>query len=167
MQWHRTQVAATYSGRFRDAFTVDAAVYRNDFNRTWRKFNRIGPTGQVSTGARQSDGREPRCSTACSIGESDTSSNPAAMGDQTIYIGPNHREFVSQGVQVIGGWQGQTGAVTHRVEAGIRYHYDRIDRLHTEDGFLMRDGNLVPIGRGRPDRRPPTAAPGRTRWRCT
>ena len=71
---------------------------------------------------------------------------PCREGDQTIYIGPNHREFVSQGVQVIGGWQGQTGAVAHRVEAGVRYHYDRIDRLHTEEGFLMRDGNLVPVG---------------------
>ena len=32
------------------------------------------------------------------------------------------------------------------MEAGVRYHYDRIDRLHTEDGFLMIGGNLMPIG---------------------
>ena len=47
---------------------------------------------------------------------------------------------------MIGGWRGPTGPVAHRVEAGVRYHYDRIDRLHTEDGFLMRGGNLVPTG---------------------
>ena len=143
MQWHRTQVAATYSGRFRDAFTLDAAVYRNDFFRSWRKFNRIGPTGQVSD-VLATPMAYPEAYSVLT-GESDTSSNPASIGDQTIYIGPNRREFVSQGVQVIGGWQGQSGAVAHRVEAGIRYHYDRIDRLHTEEGFLMRGGNLVPV----------------------
>jgi Fe(3+) dicitrate transport protein len=61
----------------------------------------------------------------------------------TIFIGPNQRQFVSQGVQVIGGWQGDTGPLSHRAEAGVRLHYDRIDRLHTEDGFRMLDGNLV------------------------
>ncbi len=52
--------SATYHAPLRDAFTVDAAVYRNDFSRTWRKFNRIGPTRrQVSTGPRQPDRPQP------------------------------------------------------------------------------------------------------------
>jgi Fe(3+) dicitrate transport protein len=140
MQWHRTQIAATYRARLRDAFTIDAAVYRHDFHRVWRKFNRIGPTGQVNRVLANPD---PDIYPVL-VGDADTSMTPAAQGDQTIYIGPNNRSFVSQGVQVVGGWQGQSGPVEHRVEAGVRWHYDRIDRLHTEDGFLMRDGNLVP-----------------------
>jgi Fe(3+) dicitrate transport protein len=145
MAWHRTQAAATYRGRFRDAFTIDAAVYRNDFSRVWRKFNRIGPVGQVNAVLGNPDAYPVPYSVL--IGQEDTSTTPAAEADETIYIGPNRREFVSQGVQVVGGWQGQSGPIAHRVEAGVRYHYDRIDRLHTEDGFLMRDGNLVPNGR--------------------
>ena len=141
MQWHRTSVAATYHGRFREAFNVDVAVYRNDFSRVWRKFNRIGPMGQVSDVL----GNPMAYPEVYGVltGEMDTSTTPAAQVDQTIYIGPNRREFVSQGVQVIGGWEGQSGVVAHRVEAGVRFHYDRIDKLHTEDGFLMRGGNLV------------------------
>jgi Fe(3+) dicitrate transport protein len=144
MMWHRTQVAATYQGRFRDAFTVDAAVYRNDFFRIWRKFNRIGPAGAVSRVlAYPYD--ENAVIYSVLKGESPTSTTPAGEMEQTIYIGPNRREFVSQGVQLVGGWQGRSGPVEHIVQAGVRYHYDRIDRLHTEEGFLIRDGNLVPV----------------------
>ena len=53
---------------------------------------------------------------------------------------------MSEGAQVVGGWQGRSGPVEHRVEAGVRAHYDRIDRLHTEDGFLVRGGQLVSNG---------------------
>jgi Fe(3+) dicitrate transport protein len=144
MQFHRTQVAATYHARFAEAFTIDAAVYRNDLSRTWRKFNRIGPMGQA-TQILQSPGSFP--AEYCVLtGACDTATDFAARRLQTIYIGPNRREFVSEGVQVVGGWQGRSGPVEHRVEAGVRYHYDRIDRLHTEDGFLMQGGQLVPDG---------------------
>jgi Fe(3+) dicitrate transport protein len=39
-----------------------------------------------------------------------------------------------------------TGPLTHALEARLRYHYDSIRRLHTEDGFLMRSGELVSDG---------------------
>ena len=141
MQFHRTQVAATYHARFADAFTLDAAVYRNDLSRTWRKFNRIGPVG-ARTEVLQSPSTYP--AEYCVLtGACDTATDPVALRFQTIYIGPNQREFVSEGARIVGGWQGRSGPVQHRVEAGVRYHYDRIDRLHTEDGFLMQGGQLV------------------------
>src|SRR5262249_30977704 len=34
----------------------------------------------------------------------------------------------------------------HRVEVGVRMHYDRIDRHHSEDGFLISGGQLIPDG---------------------
>jgi Fe(3+) dicitrate transport protein len=81
-------------------------------------------------------------------GQSNTTTGmPATEERETIYIGPNRREFVSQGVQVVGRWQGRSGVVEHRAEAGVRYHHDRIDFRHTEDGFLMQNGNLVPNGK--------------------
>ena len=141
MQFHRTQIAATYHARLADAFTIDVAVYRNDLSRTWRKFNRIGPVGHV-TEVLQSPSQWP--SEYCVLtGTCDTATDPVALRFQTIYIGPNQREFVSQGAQVVGGWHGRSGPIGHRVEAGVRYHYDRIERLHTEDGFLMQGGQLV------------------------
>ncbi len=161
MQYHRTQVVATYHARFADAFTLDAAVYRNDLSRTWRKFNRIGgcppisefnpipctsPGSDVTTILANPTSAQNARLYCVLTGACDTSTDPSSLQAQTIYIGPNRREFVSEGAQVVGGWQGRSGPVEHRVEAGVRAHYDRIDRLHTEDGFLMRGGQLVPNG---------------------
>jgi Fe(3+) dicitrate transport protein len=142
MQWHRTQIAATYHAKLRGAFTIDAAAYRNDFHRTWRKFNRIGPNGAVSSILANPTGDNADAYSVL-IGEGDTSTLPGTARLQTIYIGPNRREFASQGIQVVGRWQGNSGAVEHRAEAGVRYHHDRIDFLHTEDGFFMENGALV------------------------
>ena len=63
MQWHRTQIAATYHGALRDAFTIDAAVYRNDFSRDLAQGQPHRPAAvRSSRGARQSRlGRERRC----------------------------------------------------------------------------------------------------------
>ena len=146
MQFHRTQVVATYHARFADAFTLDAAVYRNDLSRTWRKFNRIGPSGAVTTILANPTSPQSSRLYCVLTGACDTSMDPQLVSAQTIYIGPNRREFVSEGAQVVGGWQGRSGPVEHRVEAGVRAHYDRIDRQHTEDGFLVRSGQLVPDG---------------------
>jgi len=152
MQWHRTQIAATYHARFRQAFTLDAAVYRNDFSRVWRKVNRMGDLTFNRDGVpiagttlhlvdvlANPDGSADNATAYGVLTGATDSSSPR----DTIFIGPNNRQFVSQGVQVVGSWQGNTGPVTHRVEAGVRLHYDRIDRLHTEDGFRMAGGNLV------------------------
>ena len=146
MQYHRTQIATTYHARFADAFTIDAAVYRTDLARTWRKFNRIGPTGQVNMILQAPDSGRYQEAYCVLTGACNTASSGDDRALETIFIGPNQRTFVSQGAQVVGGWQGPSGPVAHRVEAGIRYHYDRVDRLHTEDGFLMQDGQLVPNG---------------------
>jgi Fe(3+) dicitrate transport protein len=152
MQWHRTQIAATYHGRFRKAFTFDVALYRNDFSRVWRKVNRMG-TQTVDASGRPIAGTTlplvevlanpnspPENAVAYSVlTGAENWSGPL----DTIFIGPNQRQFVSQGIQAVGAWQGDTGPISHRVEAGARLHYDRIDRLHTEDGFRMIDGNLL------------------------
>ena len=140
MQWHRTQIVGSYHGKFAGAFTVDAAAYRHDFHRTWRKVNRIGRFDIANVLA------NPTTATNAILYGVLTGASDSSSSDEIIYIGPNQRQFVSQGVQVIAGWRGSSGPVTHRVEAGARYHYDRIDRLHTEDGFRMEAGNLVPTG---------------------
>jgi Fe(3+) dicitrate transport protein len=144
MQWHRSQVVATYQARFRRAFTVDAAVYRHDMTRTWRKVNRMGSDTALADVLRNQDGGTNNVLRGVLAGEldSDAVDNGAPGGIGTVFIGPNRRAFVSQGVQAVAGWSGRTGAFGHRVEAGVRYHYDRIDRLHTEDGFRMVAGQL-------------------------
>ncbi len=157
MAWHRTQIVASYHAEFARAFTLDVAAYRNDFSRTWRKVNHIGGTriagndgyntiaGETPISDVLADPTSGRNALLYSVltGASDTSG-----ADDKIYVGPNRRLFVSQGIQAVGGWHGASGPVTHRVEASARLHYDRIDRQHTEDGFLMQGGKLVWDGLG-------------------
>ena len=140
MQWHRTQVVASYQARLRQAFTIDAAIYRQDFSRTWRKVNRLGGAAVASVLANPTTARNAVLYNVL------TGANDTASPDEVIFVGPNRRIFVSQGAQLVAGWHGDTGPLSHRVEAGVRYHYDRVDRLHTENAFLMRDGILVPDG---------------------
>lgn len=73
---------------------------------------------------------------------SEDSASPA----ETLLIEPNHREYVSQGLESVFRTSLVTGPVSHAVEARARYHFDSISRLHTEDAFLMREGSLVSAG---------------------
>lgn len=139
MQWHRTQAVASYQGDF-GAWRVDAAAYRHDLTRTWRKVNRLGGAAIADVLANPTS---PRNAIYYGVLTGEMDSSGAA---DTIHIGPNRREFVSQGVQAVAAWRGATGPLSHRLELGGRFHYDRVDRLHTESGFLMRGGELVPDG---------------------
>lgn len=65
---------------------------------------------------------------------------------EAILIGPNDREYVTQGVQVQLDTQAKTGSIRHRTSAGVRLHHDQIRRRHTQDAFLMQGGRLVPEG---------------------
>jgi Fe(3+) dicitrate transport protein len=148
MQWQRTQAVASYRGTFWGALTVGAAAYRNGFSRTWNKVNRIGT---------REGGDEPGLAQILLRPDAPANAVPYSVltgaqdwttDSETIYVGPNRRQFVSQGIQAIASWQGTSGPVAHRLEAGIRYHYDRIDLLHTEDGYQMRGGMLMPDEKG-------------------
>ena len=60
-----------------------------------------------------------------------------------MLIGPNKRDFLSFGVQTQLRYTPRTGPVHHLIELGMRYHYDAIERLHTEDRYAMT--NSVPV----------------------
>src|SRR5690606_13478961 len=72
-------------------------------------------------------------------GEADSTS-PA----ETLVLGTNDRTFVSQGLQA--GARLRRGALgfEHELRAGARLHHDSAERLHTEDGYLMMSGAMVP-----------------------
>lgn len=142
MLWHRTQVVAFYRAEFARAFTIDVAAYRHDFSRTWRKVNHL-KNRAIADVLAEPDGAMNQIFYRVLTGDEDS-----ASAAETIYVGPNRRNYVSQGIQAIAAWRGLTGPISHRYEASARLHYDHIDRLHTEDGFLMRSGTLVHDGNG-------------------
>lgn len=141
MKNHRKGIVATHTIEGpSSSYRIKTDVYRFDYTRTWNKLNRLG-AGSISTILANADDPAYAGYYAVLTGQADSGS-PA----DTLYIGPNHRTFVSQGIQSVLSTNTWTGPVEHRMEAGVRFHYDSIDRLHTESGFLMSGGELVPSG---------------------
>lgn len=141
MRWHRTAISLSHKFEIDRAFSLTTTAYRHDLHRIWRKVNRF-ESASVSDVLASPDAARNRILYGGLTGSVDASSDA-----ETLYIGPNDRKFVSQGVQSIARQIARTGPVVHQIEYGVRLHYDEIDRKHTEDGFLRTGGALVPDGK--------------------
>lgn len=137
MEWHRQQYQLTQVLSWRDEVDVRLTAYRHDFKRIWRKLNRFSPGAPTLRDIFANPTGQNAVFLAILKGEEDTSSSL-----EELRIGTNDRQFVSQGVQIVGDWEMDTGPVSHAIEVGVRLHYDRIDRDHTEDPYEMFDATL-------------------------
>ncbi|HYH98488.1 TonB-dependent receptor family protein [Hyalangium sp.] len=139
MENHRTQVVLSHQFES-GTLAVTTQAYRHDYHRTWRKVNRFQGIDIASVLADPTSARN-----AIYYGVL-TGQLDSTTSGETLLIGPNNRAFVSQGLQSVARWTTTTGPLSHNVEAGARYHFDSIKRHHTEDGFRMVAGELVPEG---------------------
>jgi Fe(3+) dicitrate transport protein len=137
MRWHRTMIHLSHRATFSPNLEMVTTLYRHDLDRIWRKVNRFDDASVADVLARPNDARNAVLY-GILTGQVDTTSQAG-----TIYIGPNDRKLMSQGVQSHVRFNTKTGPVDHKIEYGIRLHYDEIRRYHTEDGFAMIDGRLV------------------------
>lgn len=140
MVWHRTQIALTHKVTFSPDLSIETTAYRNDFDRTWRKFNNFRGIGVNEVLA------DPKSPSAEPFYRVLTGQNDSSSPAETILVGPNHRTFVSEGVQMLTSLKTKTGPIEHRLEYGTRIHHDSVERVHTEDGYFMRGGVLVQDG---------------------
>jgi len=139
MKNHRTSAVLTHEVGADDAsWKLSSNAYRNDYARVWRKVNRFRGASIADV---LSDPESPANAEYYAVltGEADS-----VTAGQTLLVGPNDRRFVSEGLSSKLEFAASTGPFEHRVEAGARLHYDSIDRRHSEAGFLMQDGSLVP-----------------------
>jgi Fe(3+) dicitrate transport protein len=119
---------------------LKSAVYRHDYARIWRKVNQLGGS-PIYDVLQNPDDPTNQGYLAVLRGEAD-SATPA----ESIWVGPNDREFISEGVQTVLEHERQTGPLAHRLELGTRFHHDEIERRHSQASFSMLDGQLVPDG---------------------
>lgn len=141
MNWWRTQIELTHSFKLSDQFEIVTTAYRHDFNRLWNRVDhfRVGPQlyellAYPTTGTNA-------LYRGILAGDVDTTSR-----DQQVMVVGNGRVFVSQGVQTMARLIVDTGPLNHEFELGLRFHHDEIRRHHTESGFDMLRGTLVPNG---------------------
>lgn len=141
MKNHRSGIVASHTiDGAGSSYRIKTDVYRFDYTRKWNKLNRIG-AGSVATVLANAD--DPAYAGYYAVLTGRVDSGSAA---DTLYVGPNDRTFVSQGIQSVLSTTVFTGPLEHRFETGIRLHYDSIKRDHTESGYLMSGGELVPSG---------------------
>lgn len=140
---HRTSFALRYqmSDPSRK-LTAQATLYRNDLSRVWRKLNRLGG-GAIGPILENPSDPESAAYYGVIAGEANTS-GPL----DTLFVGPNQRSFVSQGLESSLKWSPTSGVLAHEVELGARLHYDSIERDHREEPFAMVGGELYPTGDG-------------------
>lgn len=140
MEYSRTQIALTHTVTRGDDLDLKSTFYRNDLHRIWRKVNGFRGASIYDVLANPEDPRN-----AIYYGVL-TGEIPPSTDSETLMIGPNDRTFVSEGFQTRLSWRPKTGPVSHKIEIGTRIHHDGIERLHTQNGFLIDGTSLTPDG---------------------
>ncbi|MES1179490.1 MAG: TonB-dependent receptor [Myxococcales bacterium] len=140
MKNHRTSAVVTHVMHPVRGMTVTTNAHRHDFHRIWRKVNRFRGANLFDV-LSDADSSQYAVYAAILAGQADTA-NP----NEVLMIGPNQREFVSQGIDSRATLERLTGPLAHRMEYGARVHNDRIERRHSEDGFIVASGKLLPEG---------------------
>jgi Fe(3+) dicitrate transport protein len=136
MKNHRIAEVLTYELELAPGLRWISDLDRSDFSRTWSKINqfRSGDLFKVTQ-----DPHNPTLQGFYNILHgADTTSD-----DEKFEIGPNQRDFTSQGLQSTLFWQGTTGVLSHKLEAGFRLHNDYLNRHHSQDAFTQVGGILV------------------------
>lgn len=122
-----------------DTFDVTTRLYRNEFDRAWRKMNNFNDAPSLQQILQDPATYENFYQVL--TGQKDSE----AIAEQLL-IGTNDRSFYSQGIQSDLRWQTNGFDLDHHIKAGIRFHEDQIERNHYEDFFNMRSGVLVSAG---------------------
>lgn len=132
MDWTHSQFMLTHAMSAKD-FTMTTRVYRNNFERAWRKFNDfVGDVPTVEAILLNPDQYQDFYQML--TGEADSTVNLA--------IGTNDREYYSQGIQSDLDFKLDWMGVEHDVSFGWRFHQDEIERNHFEEQYVMRSGKL-------------------------
>jgi len=137
MDWTHSNALITYFIEGRD-FSLTTRAYRNNFERSWNKVNGFDHNVKLEDIiAKPLEGTNPEFYEVLT-GQRDSESNR-----ETIILADNAREYYSHGLQGDLITSLQLGGLEHKLEVGVRYHVDEIERLHTLDYYDMRDGTLV------------------------
>ncbi len=140
MDNHRTNIALSHTlNSYEKRLELKTTLYRNDLSRSWNKFNHFGGASASDVLANPNDPAN-----AAYYGVLTGQENTSGEAD-SLFIGPNQRDFVSQGLQLRLRYEPQTGGFLHKIEFGLRLHQDSIERNHSEQAYAMFAGDLYPV----------------------
>jgi Fe(3+) dicitrate transport protein len=140
MQNHRASAVLSHSIEPSTQLRITTDAYHHRFHRRWRKANQLRGASlfDVLSGPESDQNAIYRA-----LLRGDSSS---ASPSESLLIGPNERDFTSQGIETRARWSLDTGPITQRIELGVRFHHDDVARRHSEDAFLLVEDELFPEG---------------------
>ena len=139
MDWDRLHLQLGYSMLFEAGHELRVTAYRHNFDRAWTKLNRFHDAGAPSVAEVLAD---PTGGVRQVYYDVLTGADDSFDESTWLRIGTNDRSFVSQGLQSRFRHVYQGEAWSNRLDAGLRLHHDQIERLHTEEPFAVRSGQL-------------------------
>ncbi len=141
MDTAHNQVMFTHTARG-DQFSTTTRVYRNNYERAWRKLNSLtNTTASLSEILAEPQQYEREYNVI-------TGAQDSVVGGETstfLVMGTNDREYYSQGIQFDSTYQFELAGLSHKASFGVRYHQDEIERKHFEENYKMEDGSAVYI----------------------
>jgi Fe(3+) dicitrate transport protein len=133
------QVAtATHYIRFSEKIDVQTTAYYTKFSRNWYKLQNFRDSSNQSVGLGgflQNPESNPYIYEVMTGGTS--------VNSNALNLRANNRDYYSKGVQSVLGVHFKTGEIQHRIDAGIRYHFDEMDRFQWDDQYKMVDGVMM------------------------
>ncbi len=143
MDWQHQQIQFTHFMQTKN-FDITTHVYRNEFKRSWFKIN--GFKGCLVNRDLQEILTNPEDDVNQAFYQVLTGQRDGAAEYEKLVLGDNAREYYSQGIQSELYFEQELFGLTHKFNAGIRFHQDQIERNHTTDTFVMRSAQLESDG---------------------
>jgi Fe(3+) dicitrate transport protein len=137
----------THYIKINKAIDLTTVGYYTDFGRNWYKLNNMRDTN--------SSGSSVSLNTLLDSPESHPHLYAMLRGDTNSHnsafnVRANNRFYYSRGVQSTLGAKFTTGQVENRIDWGVRYHYDHMDRFQWDDRYRMTDGVMLQTTAGIP-----------------
>ncbi len=126
-----------------DKFDISTKIYRTTLSRAWRKINGFAQGPSLSDILQNPNSGINNAYYQVLTGAADSG---FIDGSDALMIGTNDRDYHTLGAQSDWRWQPHWWGGKHLWEAGLRYHYDEIERDHTEDPYQMQAAALVRSG---------------------
>lgn len=140
-----SQVHISHQVEFDSSLQLTSRVYRNEFNRSWNKFDGFidGPNAKLvlSSPSEYLSAYEVLAGTRDSV-----------SAGLTIDVTDNDRAYSSDGIQFDLTKQFSFVGFDHNLDVGVRYHHDDVERNHQQRSYLMTSGSLVSDGIARPSK---------------
>lgn len=110
--------------------TVATDVYRHNFSRDWFKVNKFGDGTTLQEVLQNPASKQDYFNVI-------TGKQASTNTSDQLKIGSNDRSYVSQGIQSRFNTVFKQAGLIHNLELGVRYHFDKIERNHTEQNYDM------------------------------